>query len=567
MANANQDLPVLVVGAGPTGLMLASELLRHGIQCRIIDKLETPGDKSKALAIHARTLEILENLKIVDKMLAAGVEAHGFSLYNGKSKIMQVSSTELDSPYPVILMIPQQSTESVLTEHLHSLGGKIERGVELSKISKDFDKVSATLKHKDGREELVACKYLVGCDGAHSTVRKLLQLPFEGSAYEERFALGDLYVDSPLPDDEVSTFFHEDGVLVFFPMGNKRFRVMANIEESAISGDEPTLEFMQSIGEKRGGAGFKFTNPVWMAWFRIHRRSVPQYRVGRVFVAGDAAHIHSPVGGQGMNTGLQDVYNLSWKLALVINGDADEKLLDTYQEERHPVGQELLKGTDIATKVAVMRNPLAKQLRNHVMSFLSQQEIIVQRLRRVGTMMAVNYRNSSLVGEYRELAAIQLAPGKNSESPTLPSWMEFARAPLPGDRAPDAVMYDKDNKAVRLYEAIQGTVHNLLLFDGKPTEEGYRNLEMIAAAMKDQYGDLIAAHLIVAGEKIPPSVNFSGRVYCDPELVVHNTYGAATESLYLIRPDGYIGFRSQPAKLAPLEEHLSKLLRKTRVSV
>ncbi len=561
MSPQNHALPVLIVGAGPTGLTLASELLRHGVQCRIVDKLEAPGDKSKALAIHARTLEILENMNVVDKMLAAGNQAGGFSIYNGQHRVMQISTAELDSPYPCILMIPQPSTERVLTEHLESLGGKVERGVELLNFTQDQNGLTVKLKHLDVQEEVVVSQWLVGCDGAHSVVRKTLQLPFEGSAYEERFALGDFHVESSLPDDEISTFFHEDGALVFFPMGNKRFRIMANMEESKIVGDEPTLDFLQSVADSRGNGNIKFSDPHWFAWFRIHRRSTPEYRVGRAFVAGDAAHIHSPVGGQGMNTGMQDVVNLAWKLALVVKGHADESLLDTYQGERHPVGQELLKGTDIATKVAVMRNPLAKQIRNHMIAFLSQQEVIVQRLRKVGTMMAVNYRTSPIVGEHRELVDMQLAPGKDSEGPTLPGWLEFARAPLPGDRAPDVVMFDQNNHLVRLFEAIRGTSHSLLLFDGKPTEEGYRNMEKIASRINEQFGDLITTHLIIAADKIPASLKFTGKVYLDPDLTVHSTYGASSESLYLIRPDGYIGFRSQPARLAPLLSHLSKLLK------
>lgn len=567
-ANESASLPVLVVGAGPTGLTLASELLRHGVKCRVIDKLAVPSDKSKALAVHARTLEILENMKAVDKMLAAGIQAHGFSLYNGETRIMHVSAGELDSPYPFILMIPQDSTEKVLFEHFQSFGGNVERGVELIAMAQDNSGVTATLRHADGKEEVVRCSWLVGCDGAHSNVRKFLNLPFEGSAYEEQFALADVIVDSSLPDDEVSTFFHEDGALVFFPMGNKRFRVIANVDESKVVGDEPTLEFMQSIAESRGPKGMKFTKAIWLAWFRIHARSVPQYRVGRAFLGGDAAHIHSPVGGQGMNTGMQDVYNLAWKLALVVHGDAAESLLDSYQEERHPIGQELLKGTDMATKVAVLRNPLAKQIRNHVMSFLGQQEVIVNRIRKMGTMMMVNYRKSPIVGEHREGADMHVKPGDASEAPTLPSWIEFARAHLPGDRAPDMVMFDLEKRPVRLYEAMQGTRHNLLLFDGKPTEKGYLNLEKLAQAISERFGSLVAVHLIVADATIPASLSkFPGNVYLDPEFSLHHAYGAATESLYLVRPDGYIGFRSQPAKLEPLEQHLSKLLGKTPAPV
>lgn len=565
MALDNQQLPILVVGAGPTGLTFATELKRHGIACRVIDKLEVPSNKSKALALHARTMEMFENMGLVDKLLAVGNQAYGFSIYNANKRVMHVSTTELDSPFPFVLMVPQPTIERVLQEHFESLGGKVERGVELLNITQDKTGVSAKLKHSNGTEETVQTPWLIGCDGAHSLVRKLLELPFEGSAYEERFALVDVIVDSVVPDDEISTFFHEDGAMVFFPMGNRRFRVMGNVEQSHIAGEEPTAEFMQSMATERTASAMKLSDPQWLAWFKIHRRSVPEYRVGRAFVVGDAAHIHSPVGGQGMNTGMQDATNLAWKLALVMKGVATDSLLDTYEAERHPVGQELLKGTDIATKVAVMRSPVAKHIRNNMMSFLSQQEIIVQRVRKIGTMMAVNYRTSPIVGEHRELSDVQLSPSKESERPTLPAWLEFARAPLPGDRAPDVILLDPQGNSVRLFEAIRGTGHNLILLDGKPTEAGYRSVESIAKSIIDQFGELVVPHLIVAADKVPASLNFKGKVWLDPELTCHHLYGASTESLYLIRPDGYIGFRSQPATAAPVVEHLTKLLGTTRV--
>lgn len=566
MSEMNSKSPVLVIGGGPTGLTMASELLRHGVPCRVIEKLQEPSDKSKALAIHARTLEMLENMNLVDKMIAAGIITRCFSLYAANERIVQLSMAEIESPYPFILMIPQQETERVLREHFESLGGKIERGIELVSLTQSKDAVTAKVRHADGREETIVTPWLVGCDGSHSTVRKQLQLPFEGTAYEERFALADVDVESTLPEDEVSTFFHEDGPMVYFPMGNKRFRIMAPVDDAQITGDAPTIEFVQSVANKRCRPDIKFTRSYWLAWFRIHRRSVPKYRVDRVFLGGDSAHIHSPVGGQGMNTGMQDVYNLAWKLALVYKGLANSELLESYQEERHPVGQELLKGTDMATKVAILRNPIGKQIRNHVIAFLSQQEIFVQRMRKVATMMGVNYRNSKIVGEYHEIGDVQLNSAKG-EGPGLPGWMEFARAPLPGEHAPDMVLTTPQGKSVRLYEAIRGTKHSLLLFDGKPTEEGYRNLEKIANVMKRLFGDVVDTHIVVAGDKVPAALKGCDNVYCDPELEAHNTYGSSSEGLFLIRPDGYIGFRSQPAKMEPVVEHLNKLLGKAAVAI
>ncbi|MBC7999928.1 MAG: FAD-dependent monooxygenase [Leptolyngbya sp.] len=567
MSNTQTAVPVLIVGAGPTGLMLASELKRHGVVCRVVEKMPVPSDKSKALALHARTLEILENCGVVNKFLEVGNPAYGASLYHAGKRIVHLSIAELESPYPFALMVPQEVTEKILYDQFISAGGTVERGVELLKLTQNNESVEVVLKTADGKEESVTAQWLVGCDGAHSTVRKALNLHFEGSAFEEQFGLADVDVESEIPDDEISTFFHEDGVLVFFPFGKKRFRIIADLASDKVQGTAPTIEEMQTFAEQRGPKGIKLSNPRWLAWFKIHARSVSQYRVGRVFLGGDSAHIHSPIGGQGMNTGLQDVYNLAWKLALVCRGAADPKLLDSYNDERHPVGQELLKGTTLATKVATLRNPIALQVRNRVMSFLSQQDVFINRMRKVGTMLAVNYRNSAIVGEYREAAEITLKQSDDTERPNLPAWIEFARGPLPGDRAPDAVLLDQDLNPVQVYEAIRGISHNLLLFDGKPTEEGYRNLETLAWSIGEQFGGLINCHLILSCEKIPTGLRFPGKVFLDPDMAVHQTYAANSECQYLIRPDGYIGFRSQPAKLAPLENHLVKIFSKLKVQI
>ncbi len=565
MPGESQEMPVLIAGAGPTGLMLGCELLRHGISCRVIEKASSPSDKSRALVLHARTLEILESMGIVERFLAKGCPAYGASLYHAGERIVHLNMAELESPFPFSLMIPQSETERLLAEHFTSLGGRIERGVELLKFSQGKGGLTATIKNAHGKEVGIVTEWLVGCDGAHSTVRKALELPFEGSAYEERFGLVDCMVKSDLPDDEITTFFHEDGAFVFFPLGKKRFRIIVNVPSSQIIGEAPSLADMQVFADRRGPGNIKLHDPVWLAWFTIHQRSVSKYRVGRVFLAGDAAHIHSPIGGQGMNTGLQDAFNLAWKLALVIRGFADEKLLNSYNDERHPVGQELLKGTDLATTVATLRNPLAQQIRNHVMSFLTQQEVIQERLRKVGSMLAVNYRNSPIVGENRGLAEIQITPSEDSEKPSIPGYIEFARGPLPGGRAPDAVMIDQDKNPIRVYESIRGISHNLLLLDGKPTDAGYRNLEKIAWAIGEQFGGLVTCHLIVASDKMPASLRFPGKVFLDPDLAVHQTYFADSECLYLIRPDGYIGFRCQPAKLGPVEDHLNKILKTVKV--
>lgn len=564
-------VPVLVVGAGPTGLTMASELRRQGVDCRVIDKTETRSQFSKALGVHARTMEVFFHIGIIDKVLSSGWSIYGTNLYYGGKRLVHLDFGELESPYPFVLMIPQSETERVLDEHLNSHGGKVERVTELVTFQQSSSEVIAKVKRAgDDREEEIRCQWLVACDGSHSTVRHTLNVSFEGAAYEELFATADVQVGWSLPEDEMHAFFSPDGALVFFPFGNHRYRIIATVDPARAKGDAPTLEEMQTLINERGPQGAKISDPRWLTWFKIHRRSINQYRHGRVFLAGDAAHIHSPIGGVGMNTGIQDAYNLAWKLALVVKGKADQRLLDSYQDERHPVGQAVLKGTDMATKVATLRHPVAQQIRNHVLSFLSSQEVIQQRLLRNGSLIGVNYRHSPIVGELRgRLGEIHVFGDADSERPNLANWIDFGRGPSAGDRAPDAIVINpKTQEPLKFFQLFkESTSHHLCLFDGRPTPEGYDNFVSIHDSIKQRYGDLVEAHLIVAAGEIPNQLKGCQSVWLDPDLAAHHVYGAGSECLYVIRPDGYVGFRAQPAQTQALEDYFGKVLSRNPVKV
>jgi 2-polyprenyl-6-methoxyphenol hydroxylase-like FAD-dependent oxidoreductase len=576
--NVKIDTPVLVVGAGPTGLMMASELRRRGIDCRIIDKLPEPTDKSKALAIHARTLELFEIIGIAEDAVALGIKAHGATSYANGKRIVHVTFDELDSPFPFALLISQVQTEKMLGEHLQNLGGKVERSAELIGFEQNNDCATATIKHGDEREEKITAQYVIGCDGAHSIVRHVLGFSFEGHIYPETFALADVALKWDLPDDEITSFLHEDVNLVFFPMVGGRYRVLAQVPDEQAKGEAPPLENFQKLCDKY--CPFKVTlgEPDWLAYFKIHRRSVQQYRQGRAFLAGDAGHIHSPVGGQGMNTGMQDAFNLAWKLALVLKGQAPESLLDTYQEERHPIAKALLMGTDMATKVLTIRNPVAQTVRNSLGAWLVSLDVVQQRIIKTGSMLALNYRRSPLVGESRGTAGGGI---KNLEG-HIASFLEFGHGPAPGDRAPDAdITLAAGNKTATLFNIFAGTEHRLLLFAGlKSSNDSYKRLQDIANQVKSKYGELVKTTIISGangsggGSSTEPSAsNAAGNggakmdtsLVLDPEGIAHHKYGAQHECLYLIRPDGYVGFRSQPAEFEPLVKHLSKILLPERV--
>ncbi len=310
--------PALVVGAGPVGLTMAAHLHHHGVACRIVDSSPQPSDKSKALVIWARSLEMLDDLGVVGDFTAAGRFLQGARFHAGRRTLVHLTFQTPGTEYPRPLMLAQSETERLLAEHLRRVGVAVERPVELTAFADRGDHVEASLRHAGGREEQVRCDWLLGCDGAHSTTRKQLGLEFAGEADPNDFLLADCRIDG-IPQDELSLFWHSRGVLGFFPFGEGRCRVIADMGRAPGPGHppDPTLAQVQAVVDERGPGGVRLSEAVWLAGFRIHERKVADYRRGRVFLAGDAAHIHSPAGGQGMNTGMQDAWNLAWKLALV----------------------------------------------------------------------------------------------------------------------------------------------------------------------------------------------------------------------------------------------------------
>lgn len=362
---------VLIAGAGPVGLTLANELVRHGISVRIVDKNAERTDKSKALVLWSRSLELFDDAGYAQDFIPAGMIAHGAQISTGKEIMARVSLDSLDSRFPYALMIAQSETERVLEERLAAAGVKVERTVELVGFTDKGTSIEATLRKADGSGETVQADWLAGCDGAHSTVRHGLGFAFEGSTLESHWALADGYVTGLDPKDRLHIFWHRDGILAFFPITGERWRVIGDLGPA--TGNEkhpdPTLAEINALMAHRGSPSIVMRDPFWLAAFRINERKVMDYAKGRVFLAGDAAHIHSPAGGQGMNTGMQDAFNLAWKLALVIEGAAMPSLLDSYSTERTAVGDRVLKNAGRLTEAATLSNPLLQDVRNAVLRF------------------------------------------------------------------------------------------------------------------------------------------------------------------------------------------------------
>ncbi|MEU1901647.1 FAD-dependent monooxygenase [Nocardiopsis dassonvillei] len=349
---------VLVVGAGPVGLTAACELLRRGVRVRLIDRAESASPFPKALLLWPRTLDLLDDLGALESTRRAGIDIRRFRYYSSGDPLATFTFPEHLAP----VCLPQNETERVLTERLHALGGRIERGVRLLALDGlDFsgditatEGVTAILEHSDGTVERYHVPFLIGADGAGSAVRAQIGTGFVGSTYESAFALVDCRIEGELPVDEALYYQSPRGALVIVALPDGVFRFFASLPP----GEKAGVDLLQRITDEQGPGGVRLVDPVWESVFRVHRRHADDFQRGRVFLAGDAAHVHSPAGGQGLNTGMQDAQNLAWKLAAVTRGEAGPELLSTYGPERKDVARQVVRDTDIQTRGWMLQHPV-----------------------------------------------------------------------------------------------------------------------------------------------------------------------------------------------------------------
>ncbi|MEK7339628.1 MAG: FAD-dependent monooxygenase, partial [Verrucomicrobiota bacterium] len=386
-----------------------------GLSCRIIDKGGSYADRSRAIGVQARTMEIFGHLKIAQDFLAQGIQIQAADPISHFRRLAQIPLSTLRSPYPFVLSLEQAKTEEILARYAATLGVRIEKGIECVQLMQSAQEVEVVLQHREsGKEEKVKASWVIGCDGAHSQVRKQLGLIFEGKAFADIFSLADVHILWDYPHNELSIFLNAKGFLAAIPLPEpNRYRLIfqllrcrnllkdhKNLPYGQVSKElvkEPNLQEIENLLQEYAGQNIHLTNPIWMANFHINSRMTNTYQKGRVFLAGDAAHIHSPIGAQGMNTGLQDVFNLAWKLALVHKNKASSELLKTYDLERHRVGKTILKTTEYASYMATMHNPIAIWLRNHIISFLNRFSFIRKSLAKRVSQTAIRYPKSFIV--------------------------------------------------------------------------------------------------------------------------------------------------------------------------
>jgi 2-polyprenyl-6-methoxyphenol hydroxylase-like FAD-dependent oxidoreductase len=531
---------VLVVGAGPTGLTVANELARHGVAVRIIDRAPTPATTSRALVVQPRTMEIFEDMGVVDEVLAIGVPASSLNVMFAGGRSVRLDFADLlteaqnYTAFQTLFSISQDDTERLLTKALAERGVRIERGLAVTDLSADEHGVTVSLRRTDGDDaagaESVRCGWLVGCDGAHSAVRQSAGIPFEGATYPDEFIMADAELDWDLPDGDLYVFPSRAGIFAAFAMpGEHRFRIFGNVRPGpdgpSAEYSEPTHEEFQAMLDERVPFAATVTKEHWVSRYRLHRRTVPRYRDGRVLLAGDAAHVHSPAGAQGMNTGIQDGYNLAWKLALVLRGMAGEALLDSYHAERHPIGVALLKTTDRLFGVISGPGRLPRFMRAH---------FAPQVARRVFTRRSFR---TWFIGMLSQLRLHYAESPLNRQDGS--GWGEAA---APGERAREADVRI-EGRPGRLHEVLHGTRHVVLLFTGwdehaRPAVE----LRRLAERIEQAHPGLVDAR-VVSTERYADHPAIIG----DQERAAHQRYGIGERSsAFVIRPDLHIGYRGHP---------------------
>src|SRR5215210_5047830 len=392
----------LIVGAGPTGLTLAVELARRGVPFRIIDREPERTRTSRAIGTQARTVEVFRLMGIPETALQPAARPRALRFAERDRTLARIAFDDgLPGASPRLISMDESDTERVLEQRLGQLGGQVEWSTQLLGFRVDGERVSASLEGPDGTSELET-RFLVGADGAHSTVRHEAGIRFAGAAYSERFLLADLDLDWDLPHDEGHIWIGDDGLVAAIPLpGERRYRVIVPLPpayaakeyacEAEIAAEAETL-----LRQRTGVTLVRIGDPAWASAFRIQRRQADRYRRGPVFLAGDAAHVHSPVGGQGMNTGIQDAFNLGWKLALAARDQAAPGLLDTYQAERHPIARSVLRGTHLGTQLVLAQNPLMRAVRKRAVPAVVNIPPVRRRILTAVSQLAIGYRGSFL---------------------------------------------------------------------------------------------------------------------------------------------------------------------------
>ncbi|MGX1809616.1 FAD-dependent monooxygenase [Nocardia sp. NPDC055321] len=530
-------LDVLVVGAGPTGLAAATELRRQGLRCRIIDQAaDRPMNQARAVTLWDGAMDVLRRQGTADRVRSEGLPLEVIRYWSGNSPVasFHVHGNPAAKASPIV--ITQPAVESAMADRLSELGVRIEWNTRLSSLENHSAGVDVTLETPAGSEQLQA-KWVVGCDGMHSSVRELTGIAFEGEPYPQSFILGDGVIDSPIPAGEAHYHLHPAGVLVTLPLPNGNVRVFADATAMGASDDPLSMPELQDLVDARAPYRLEIRELLWSTRFRIHMQQAVTYRSGRCVVAGDAAHVHSPAGGQGLNTGIQDAANLAWRIGLAINGYAlPDELLGGYEAERKPIAARVMQASHQQTKLWTVESGVGRRIRDTLLGVLSWTGLMERKIVPAMAQFDLDYRQSPTVGDRGGRRAI-------------------------GHGFADAKLTSETGSVLWLSDLLRGPRHTLLVFAG-PRGVDPTMLELLHRAARAEWVDYCVLSVPgggspAVGPDAPPSVD--QRSYTLPDDFV--LAGALKDSkIVLVRPDGYVADAANsylPQDVRTLDELLS----------
>ena len=510
---------VIIIGAGPTGLSFACQLIRFGVDFVILDKKEGITSYSKALGVHARTLEIYEQIGLAEKAVAQGTIAGKVRLLEGGKILGEVDLSRIGeglSQYPFMLVLEQSRNEQLLYEFIQANGKDVLWQTEFEKFSRNESGVTAYINTTSGKTQTIEAKYLVGCDGPRSPVRHALGLKFEGSTFERLFYVADVEIDWKFSHDALHVCLAQNGVVAFFPMsGTNRYRIVGAFpEEYAKDAGEVLYEEIEQRIREEAEIDLEISHVNWFSTYKVHTRHVERFSVGKCFLAGDAAHVHTPAGGQGMNTGIQDAYNLAWKLAFVLQGKADPVILETYNTERLENAENLLVTTDRMFNLAAGSDWLVNIIRTTVFPPLAKYilgfDAVKKRFFPLISQIGINYRKHAL--------------SKHTADEHF--------AVKAGDRMP---YFHIDGKSI--YDKLREPKFHLLVFSD--VEKDYSPLQN---EIESEYANIVDVHVILIYKHV-------GEIF-----------GTNKPFILLLRPDNYIGFISPQISLKDLKAYLNEVI-------
>lgn len=523
---------VLIVGAGPTGLMMACQLAIHKVSFRIIDKKDSPSANSGALIVQARTLEVFRQLGIASEAISKGIIADEIDILYDAKKIAGTSIKNIGdklTQFPFLLMLEQSETEKLLLKFLNDRGHSLERGVIFKSFVQGKNKISTDVIMPDGSAQTIESDFIIGADGSNSAIRNFLNIPFEGKTYPKPIFILDCSANTEIRSCAISIAFTKKSVAGFFPLRNKRWRVDGSFPKTIKTSDRISLETIINGNQDLNSLNFNIQDTEWFSVSHSQQKYARTIRVGNCFLAGDSAHVHTPVGAQGMNTGIQDVYNLAWKLALVLKQRAKPELLDSYSSERLGVSKGFARYSDVVFKMVTSANPAVRLFRTSVLKFFFMK--IFPKLANKEESRLKFFKSISQIGiRYQS----DFPTEKDDEKKF------FNGSPKPGCRFPFADFIYNQNQT-NSHEILDPTAFTILVFAQELTPE-------IKSLSKKYKLKVVLINKLPETEKL------------------YSTLGIRFSGYYLIRPDMYIALRSATMNSSQLNIYLAQLLIPTHYS-